>query len=272
MAQEERFSRRKNDPRFPMSALHTASRRVGSRSPTLIALPITKTRSRSWRQVWTLLPRIRGHGVNALLRLDPARPLAGIRRGTGYSGQIICFEHHLSHAASTYYFSGFADAAILTVDGVGEWATATYGRGDGHRAALLQEVRFPTSLALLYSTVTAYLGFEVNDGEYKVMGLAPYGESRVHRSAATLGYITVNGDLDSILHSSTSPARGPMYTDRLARCFGRPPEHRSPKLPGFTATSRAACSSSWKRCLLAMCRSPARATTSRTCAWPAAWR
>jgi carbamoyltransferase len=92
--------------------------------------------------------------------------------------RVLAIDHHASHAASAFYPSPFDDAAILTVDGVGEWATASFGTGHGPRIALSREIRFPHSLGLLYSAFTAFLGFEVNEGEYKVMGMAPYGTPR----------------------------------------------------------------------------------------------
>src|SRR5262249_4309000 len=95
-----------------------------------------------------------------------------IRDQLGVSLDKILFSgHHLSHAASTFLCSPFNEAAILTIDGVGEWSTATMGRGQGNMITLLQEVRFPHSIGLLYSAFTAFLGFEVNEGEYKVMGM-----------------------------------------------------------------------------------------------------
>src|SRR5207249_8543601 len=92
--------------------------------------------------------------------------------------RILFSEHHLSHAASAFFCSPFDDAAVLTVDGVGEWATATMGTARGTDIRLTREVRFPHSIGLLYSAFTAFLGFEVNEGEYKVMGMAPYGTPR----------------------------------------------------------------------------------------------
>jgi carbamoyltransferase len=92
--------------------------------------------------------------------------------------KVLAIDHHASHAASAFFASPFEDAAILTVDGVGEWATATMGSGSGHRLTLSREIRFPHSIGLLYSAFTAFLGFEVNEGEYKVMGMAPYGKPR----------------------------------------------------------------------------------------------
>ena len=99
-----------------------------------------------------------------------------IHADLGYNGRIIFPEHHHSHAASAFYPSPFEEAAVLTVDGVGEWATASFGMGRGNKVELHEEIRFPHSLGLLYSAFTYYCGFKVNSGEYKLMGLAPYGE------------------------------------------------------------------------------------------------
>ncbi|HHT9141134.1 MAG: carbamoyltransferase [Planctomycetes bacterium] len=101
-----------------------------------------------------------------------------IQRKLKYQKEVLFVEHHLSHAASTFFCSPFQEAAILTADGVGEWTTTTLGIGKDVEIKLLKEIRFPHSLGLLYSTFTAFLGFEVNEGEYKVMGMAPYGEPR----------------------------------------------------------------------------------------------
>jgi carbamoyltransferase len=101
-----------------------------------------------------------------------------LRRELGYSREVLFGDHHESHAASAFYPSPFEEAAILTIDGVGEWATASIGHGRGAELTLVREMRFPHSLGLLYSAFTAYTGFKVNSGEYKVMGLAPYGQPR----------------------------------------------------------------------------------------------
>lgn len=101
-----------------------------------------------------------------------------IQRKLKYQKEVLFVEHHLSHAASTFFCSPFQEAAILTADGVGEWTTTTLGIGKDVEIKLLKEIRFPHSLGLLYSAFTAFLGFEVNEGEYKVMGMAPYGEPR----------------------------------------------------------------------------------------------
>src|SRR5262249_3659358 len=103
-----------------------------------------------------------------------------IRKGLGgkYDHQLVFTAHHESHAASAFFPSPFEKAAILTMDGVGEWATSTWGVGEGNKIALKQQISFPHSLGLLYSAFTYYTGFKVNSGEYKMMGLAPYGEPK----------------------------------------------------------------------------------------------
>ncbi len=107
---------------------------------------------------------------------------ATIREQLHYDGPLIFPEHHESHAASAFFPSPFENAAVLTIDGVGEWTTTSVGRGEGNRVELLADLRFPHSLGLLYSAFTYYLGFRVNSGEYKVMGLAPYGEPKYRDS------------------------------------------------------------------------------------------
>ena len=103
-----------------------------------------------------------------------------IARELGYKGEILFAEHHQSHAASAFLVSPFEEAAILTVDGVGEWATASLAAGSGNTIRMLKQINYPHSLGLLYSAFTYYLGFKVNSAEYKVMGLAPYGEPRYY--------------------------------------------------------------------------------------------
>src|SRR5437879_3871171 len=100
------------------------------------------------------------------------------KEGKKFGWKVLFGDHHESHAASAFYPSPFEEAAILTIDGVGEWATSSVGFGKGNEITLLQELRFPDSLGLLYSAFTYYTGFKVNSGEYKVMGLAPYGEPK----------------------------------------------------------------------------------------------
>jgi carbamoyltransferase len=175
-AEEERFSRVKHDPRLPVAAFRhcLAAGGIGPHQVDCLAfyeLPEEKLA----RQLWAGVP---ADAPPDLPWLDPRGPERALREGLGYEGPLRCFPHHASHAASAFLYSGFEEAAVLTVDGVGEWATTTYGLGRGNRLTAFEQVEFPHSLGLLYSTLTAYLGFRVNDGEYKVMGLAPYGRPR----------------------------------------------------------------------------------------------
>ena len=197
-AAEERFSRIKHDPRLPVEAFRFCLEAGGLSLADLDAIayyeqPVAKLSRQLWSRLWRRGKEGRGpDGAGAppsgLPWLDPLLAERAIRERLGWDGPLLTFPHHRSHAASAFFFSGFPEAAVLTVDGVGEWATTTYGRGwqpghgpageDDAGLAQLDEVRFPHSLGLLYSTITSYLGFRVNDGEYKVMGLAPYGEPR----------------------------------------------------------------------------------------------
>jgi carbamoyltransferase len=149
--------------------------------------------------------------------------------------KILFSEHHLSHAASAFLCSPFEEAAILTVDGVGEWTTASFGIGKGNDIRLLKEIRFPHSLGLLYSAFTAFLGFEVNEGEYKVMGMAPYGRPLYHEQVEKLIHTYADGsfwlDMDYFsYHYSTNKT----FNSKFAQLFGQP---RDPNTPFFTATT-----------------------------------
>ena len=222
-AQEERFSRRKHDPRVPLNALRYCLEEAGLSIAEIDCVAYYEdTAKKLERQIWTRLPQIGAGGPAEIDRLDPLRPLRELSELFGYSERILCFDHHLSHAASSYYFSGFGDAAVLTVDGVGEWTTAAYGEGEGSKLSLFQEIRFPNSFGLLYSAVTSYLGFEVNDGEYKVMGLAPFGESRFIKKMQRLARVTSAGDLQLDLRFFDFTGTGPMFTEALLRAL-RPP-------------------------------------------------
>ncbi len=186
-AQEERFSRRKNDERFPARAVDFCLRRAGLSVAQLDAVafydkPITKFARllESYLAVAPfglgtfprVIPTWLGEKLN--LRKTIRDELPGLRKDCS----ILFTEHHHAHAASAFHPSPFDEAAVLTVDGVGEWATTTIGCGRGDSIEMLKELRFPHSLGLLYSAFTAYCGFRINSGEYKLMGLAPYGEPK----------------------------------------------------------------------------------------------
>jgi carbamoyltransferase len=185
-AQEERFTRKKHDFNFPQNAIEYCLREGGLSAGELDYVgfydkPLTKFERlletylaftpagySSFRQAIPLWLKTKLH-----LPREISRGLHG-----KYAGRYVFTDHHESHAASAFFPSPFDEAAILTLDGVGEWSTTCYGTGRGNKISLSHEIRFPHSLGLLYSAFTYYIGFRVNSGEYKVMGLAPYGEPK----------------------------------------------------------------------------------------------
>jgi carbamoyltransferase len=184
-AQEERFTRKRHDPSFPKLAVNYVLKAGGIDLKDLDAIAFYE---KPFLKFERLLETYHGFAPKGGRSFTAAMPIwikeklhmrKLIRKQlTGASAAQLLFpEHHLSHAASAYYPSPFEEAAILTVDGVGEWATTTIGVGEGASIQVLRELRFPHSLGLLYSAFTQYLGFKVNSGEYKVMGLAPYGDA-----------------------------------------------------------------------------------------------
>src|SRR5215831_7801020 len=188
-AQEERFSRIKQDKSFPRQAFRYCLEEAGItiRDVDCIAYyedPCQKLGRQIWMGVAASLSQSRREAITE--RVTRGLPLEAIRRILGYEGPIEVVDHHLSHAASSYFFSGFEEAAILTVDGVGDWPTTTYGKAEGARVERIDQVDFPDSLGFFYSAITSYLGFEVNEGEYKVMGLAPYGQPKYVREICEL--------------------------------------------------------------------------------------
>ncbi len=185
-AQEERFSRRKHDERFPTHAVAYCLRQAGISAAQLDAVVFYEKPLLKFERLLETALAFAPRGFPAFLRSMPPwlqRKLhlpREIDRGLGghYTGPILFATHHQSHAASAFFPSPFQEAAILTIDGVGEWTTASWGVGQGNRMELREEMRFPHSLGLLYSAFTLYCGFRVNSGEYKLMGLAPYGTPR----------------------------------------------------------------------------------------------
>jgi len=241
-AEEERFSRVKHDFGFPERAIRFCLERGGITGTDLdyvafFEKPLIKF-ERILQTALATAPRSQAVFRKAMTTwmLDKLWVKSRIRDVVGIAPDRILFvEHHQSHAASAFFCSPFDEAAILTVDGVGEWATATIGRGRGTSLTIDSEIRFPHSLGLLYSAFTAFLGFEVNEGEYKVMGMAPYGVPRYQDKVWKLidvapdGAFALNLDYFSFHYS---PAR--TYSARFEELFGNP---RGPETPFFTETS-----------------------------------
>ncbi|MFO0974067.1 MAG: carbamoyltransferase N-terminal domain-containing protein [Phycisphaerae bacterium] len=185
-AQEERFSRKKHDDGFPSRAVNWCLSEAGISAEQLDYVGFYEKPFVKFERLLETYVRFAPRGFDSFRRALPlwlGKKLwlpREMDKALGFKTRrrYVFPQHHESHAASAFFPSPYEEAAILTLDGVGEWATATYGHGRGNRVQLLKELRFPHSLGLLYSAFTYYLGFEVNEGEYKVMGLAPYGEPR----------------------------------------------------------------------------------------------
>ena len=232
-AQEERFTRIKNEADFPRQAMEFCLRYGGLKASDLDCVvfydkPVLKFARllESYLAVapggWRTFPRVVSNWLGGKLDLRNTirEELPGLRADC----PILFTGHHQAHAASAFYPSPFTEAAILTIDAVGEWATTTIGRGQGDTIELLKELRFPHSLGLLYSAFTDYCGFRINSGEYKLMGLAPYGEpvhaETIRRELLDLkddGSFWMNLDYFNFLRGTT------MTNDRFHRLFGGPP-------------------------------------------------
>src|SRR6476620_3931168 len=184
-AQEERFTRDKGDDSFPSKAINYCLATAGISTDDLAAVAFYDKPLLKFERILETYLGVAPRGFKSFLKAGPLWVKdklytdKAIRDGLGgYKGKVLYAEHHESHAASAFFPSPFDHAAILTVDGVGEWATASMGLGRGSTIELLKELHWPDSLGLLYSAFTYQAGFKVNSGEYKVMGLAPYGEPR----------------------------------------------------------------------------------------------
>ena len=244
--QEERLSRRKNDASFPMAAIEWCLDRAGLEPEELDAIvfyerPMLKferiltSTLRAFPRSWRSFP----HAMkNSLGEKVWVRGIISSQLGIPKS-KILFAEHHRSHAAAAFLTAPVHEAAILTADGVGEWATLTVGHGvrgpEGTAFKLLREIRFPHSLGMLYSTFTAFLGFAVNEGEYKVMGLASYGRPTMANEVRRLVPRTPDGafrlDLDYFEFHTTAKRA---YSSKFIEMFGRP---RNPLEPIDLATA-----------------------------------
>lgn len=218
-ASEERFSRRKHDASLPLQAMAFCLKQGALDVSSIDAIayyevPVAK----AGRQL-TSAVACGGFPVPPS-RLDPLRPVQQLREALGYRGAIQCIPHHVSHAASAYYCSGFSDACVLVVDAVGEWATTTLARGQSRSLHTLRESSFPNSIGIFFSAITAYLGFEVNDGEYKVMGLAAYGRPRYFEVLA--GLVLVENGVVRLNDTCVQLCGSPLYSRKLVEVLGHP--------------------------------------------------
>jgi carbamoyltransferase len=275
-AQEERFTRRKHDPAFPHGAIGYCLAEAGVTADELDHVvfydkPFLKF-ERLLETYIALAPRgFRSFKMSIplwlrekLFQKSLLRDELGKFSGEFDQTKLLFCEHHLSHAASAFYPSPFDDAAVLTMDGVGEWATTSAAMGNGHRLEIFQEIHFPHSLGLLYSATTYYTGFKVNSGEYKVMGLAPYGEPK-YAGLILDNLIDLKPDGSFRLDMSYFDycTGFTMTSDRFAKLFGEPVRNPDQLLTSFHMDVAASIQAVLDEAVLRLTRSLATQTGSR---------
>jgi len=235
-ASEERFSRMKGDASFPARAIDYCLREGGVSVEDLTHVGFYDKPLLKFDRILETYLSVAPRGFSSFLKAGPLwlkeklYTDRQIKEALGWDGEVLYSEHHESHAASAFFPSPFEEAAILTIDGVGEWATASMGVGRGGDIEIHGELRWPDSLGLLYSAFTYFTGFKVNSGEYKVMGLAPYGEPRYVDAILTEivdlrddGSFRLNQEFFDYLTGLTMTSR------KFERRFGGPP--RQPEDP-----------------------------------------
>ena len=275
-AQEERFTRRKHDAAFPHNAIAYCLAEAGVTADGLDHVvfydkPFLKF-ERLLETYIAMAPRgFRSFKMSIplwlrekLFQKNLLRDELGKFSGDFDKGRLLFCEHHLSHAASAFYPSPFDEAAVLTMDGVGEWATTSAAIGNGNRLEITQEIHFPHSLGLLYSALTYYTGFKVNSGEYKVMGLAPYGEPKyVQLILDHLIDLKPDGSFRLDMSYFDYCTGFTMTNDRFAELFGEPVRGPDQLLTPFHMDVAASLQSVLDEAVLRLTRSLAKQTGSR---------
>lgn len=236
-AQEERFSRKKHDHRFPVNAVKYCLSEAGINSSQLDYVAFYDKPFLKFERLLETYLTYAPIGIQSFIKAMPLwikeklwmKEL--IKNELGYEGKVLFPEHHESHAASAFFASPFQDAAFLTIDGVGEWTTTSYGTGEGNKINLIADIKFPHSIGLLYSAFTYYTGFKVNSGEYKVMGLAPYGEPKyVDTILNELMDLKEDGSFKLNMKYFNFAAGLTMTNSKFHKLFGREPRKPESKL------------------------------------------
>ncbi|MEJ2495561.1 MAG: carbamoyltransferase [Ignavibacteriaceae bacterium] len=236
-AQEERFTRKKHDFRFPINAINFC---LNYSNLKIKDIEIVSFYDKPFLKFERLLETYLTYAPVGIKSFLKAMPLwikeklwmkELIKNELNFEGKILFPEHHLSHFASAFYPSPFDEAAILTMDGVGEWTTTSYGAGKGNKIELFADIKFPHSLGLLYSAFTYYTGFKVNSGEYKVMGLAPYGEPKFKQLIYDhLIDVKEDGSFKMNMEYFNYCAGLTMTNKKFDKLFGGPPRKPETKL------------------------------------------
>lgn len=260
-AQEERFTRIKHDHHFPANAVEYCLHHARISPADLDYVGFYDKPLAKFERLVETYTAFAPQSLNSWLKALPLWLKSKLHLPqemdrafhNEYRGRYVFSDHHESHAASAFFPSPFEKAAILTLDGVGEWSTTTLGRGQGNRLQLTHEIRFPHSLGLLYSAFTQYIGFRVNSGEYKVMGLAPYGEPRFkHLIYKHLIHVQDDGSFSMDMSYFNYCAGMTMTSEKFHRLFGAPPRRPESMLTqrdvDLAASVQAVCEEVMLRC------------------------
>ncbi len=237
-AQEERFTRKKHDFRFPTNALKYCMKEANLEPGDIDFVAFYDKPFLKFERILETYLHYAPIGISSFFKSIPLWIKQKIwmksliqEELNGYKGPILFPTHHQSHAASAFYPSPFRNAAIITTDGVGEWTTTSIGYGDNNNYKLLKEIHFPHSLGLLYSAFTYYTGFKVNSGEYKVMGLAPYGEPKyVQTILDNIIDIKDDGSFKLNMKYFNYAAGLTMTNRKFDKLFGGPPRKKESRL------------------------------------------
>ncbi|UCG85408.1 MAG: carbamoyltransferase [Gemmatimonadota bacterium] len=269
-AQEERFTRKKGDASFPRHAISYCLSAGGVAAADLDYVGFYDKPLLKFERILETYLGVVPKGYRSFLKAAPLwlkqklHMEKQIRDELGYQGDLLYAEHHESHAASAFFPSPFDEAAILTMDGVGEWATASLGVGQGNDVMIMKEIHWPDSLGLLYSAFTYYTGFKVNSGEYKVMGLAPYGDPKyvdlIYRELIDLqedGSFTLNQKYFNYLSGLT------MTSEAFNDLFGGPPRVPESRLTQRDMDLARSIQEVCEEVMLRMARSAHKATGSK---------
>jgi carbamoyltransferase len=271
-AQEERFTRKKHDPGFPEHAVRYCLEEAGKRVGDVDYVVFYEKPLRKFERLLETYLAFAPAGFKSFQMAMPVwlkekmRLPAVIRERLGpeFRGKMVFTDHHESHAASAFFPSPYDEAAILTLDGVGEWSTTTIGTGRGNRVELCKQLKFPHSLGLLYSAVTYYCGFKVNSGEYKLMGLAPYGRP-IYRDliASRLADIREDGSLWLDMRYFNYCQGLTMTNGRFDELFGGPPRNPETDIEQRHMDLAASIQAVTEEVMLAMSREAFRETGMR---------
>ncbi len=257
-AQEERFSRKKHDNGFPKNAIQYCleEAKLSPREITHIGFyekPYVKFERLLYQFIETYPQSLSTFVDTMPVWLSERLALPDYFSDQGFKCPVYYLDHHLSHAAASFFSSPFQEAAILIMDGVGEWATTSTGIGNGNKIEMRKEIHFPHSLGLLYSAITAYLGFSVNNSEYKVMGMAPYGKPRYAKEFDTLLHVNSDTSFSLNMDYFAYHYKKSMTSKKMESLFAQPARKPESELTPFHMDIAASLQAKTEEVIMRLC-------------------